>query len=294
MNNNIAFYKNLEGTLKHNLESQYTQHMINGEIPQAYNILGSLMKYKLISKFDERLSTKNKIFAKAGIDKEHRFPVDLRKDTNFIAEWIYADIPNEIKTTLIAREHIGERRDFGYLVDITLPERHLPVKISLLNTPISAKNEVEAFGQTFKAEMGKELNVKSLMEEAYEGCCRIYNIKIDTQVLEKYKNIGHVLVYRSLKDNRFKAKILLKSKALQYYFIDIRQALSLVKNIMTNSLNLGDQLDIGLMADYRKAILVQKEIIKKNNVRLHNMKNLQKNDIRTWEQVEEMEKNGNN
>ena len=290
MNKNIEVYKQLEKQLRNNLEAQYTGHLFNEEIPEAYSIVGKLMRYKLISKFDDRLSPKNKTFTNAGILKDHRFSVDLRKDTNFIPDWLYADLPTDINTVLVSKEHIGERRDFGYLVDITLPKREMEVKIKLMSTPISAKNEVEAFGKLYEQETGKKLNIKTIAEEAYHGCTRIYNIRIEATVLEKYRNIGQVLVYKSLKDNRFKVKLLVKSKALQYYFIDIRKAIASLKSALMRNLNLGEAVDIGVMADYRLAIAKQKKIVDDNNKKLYNMKELQANDIRTWEQVEEFEK----
>lgn len=267
MNSNVVGYKELEADLASKLESQYQYLMISGDVLGAYQVLGKLMRYKLIDKFDDRLDSKNKLFSKYGIAKDARFAVDLRKDSNYIPEWLFADIPYYFKSNLMMNERIGERRDFGYVVGVVLPRREIEVEFRLLNTSASAKNTVEELAQTYKTETGRELNIKSILEEVEVGYSRIYDIKINSVVMTKYKKLGYVLVFRSNKDGLFHAKIILKSTALTNSYIDIGNACKVLRRDLENNLNLPN-VQIAFLADYRKQIVEQNKLVSETRAKL--------------------------
>ena len=284
MGSRLAYYKDLEERALASLESQYSMHIINGAAIEAYNVLGQLMRFKLINKFDDRLSKQGiKIFTKAGIDKDHRFKIDIRKDSNYIGDWLLGQLPHNYKVVLISKEHIGERRDFGYLVDITLPQRELEVNCSLVNTPASAKRELIKLAEEFEEENGKKLNIKELTEEVYTGCTRIYTLDMVSTTLDKYKKVGHLLVYKNMKTGQINIKALIKSKVLYYYFIDIRQALNTIKKSIIQNFTGLSNCSVGFLADYKKSVVKQKKIVEENNKRLSNMKYLQENNITTFD-----------
>lgn len=269
---NVAAYKECEVELASKLEAHYQLLMFNKRYEEAVDVLGRLMAFKLIDRWDERLDKKYKPFKQAGISTEDRFKYDLRKDSNYSPEWLFADIPHYFGTTLRALGHMGKRVEGEYSCDMVYPEKELEIAFRLLNTPRSAKDAIESIGKTYLEETGKKLNVAALAEEAEVGFARVYEISISNNVVNGYKIMGYVVLVKSIIDGNFHGKLMMKYKVFKHLFVDIVTAQRLFAATIKDSLNMGENLKLGSIMDTRKAAAEQTKIIKEDRDKLHKYK----------------------
>lgn len=244
---NITAYKELETELASKLEAQYQYLMFNGDITGAYNILGRMMSYKLIDRTDERLDKKFKVFQKVGIDKDHRFRLDLRKDTNYIPDWLFADIPPTIMTNLVCQRHLVNNTEAYGDTSLVASDRKLKVRISLVNTPKKAENIAEDIIKLNTDNKSKGNNLDILKKELTVGFARVYEISIADKFIEKYRILGYVILYKNVYKNGFTSWIALKHNILKLSYIDIKSAYKIIGQALKNGFKTLDNLSLKIL-----------------------------------------------
>jgi len=250
MDEEVKQYEEMRISLASSMEAQYNFFMVTGKMDMAYNILGKLMAYKLISFDDERVDPKNRAYKAAGIDANHRFPLDYRKDTRFIPEWLFADIPMKMNCSMETSKYWGKRVEGNYEGDIVIPERRLDIGINLVNTDRAAAAAAEGVIKMY-AELGKKLSLAGMQEKVSIGVTRVYEITILSTVLSSYKTLGYV--YLSRKENgAFAAKVLLKGKVLLDVRLPIMETYKVIADTIRNSFKLDENLEVTAYSKHEK------------------------------------------
>ena len=266
--NNVEAYKNYETDLASTLEAQYNFLILSERPEEACDVLGRLMAFKLIDRWDERLNKKYKPFKNAGIITENRFKYDLRTDSNYLPEWLFADIPYRFGTKLKSFGHMGQRVEGEYSCDTVFPDKDLDVEFRILNTSKSAQTAVENIAKLYLEETGKALNVRSLMEEVEVGFSRVYEISILNNVVNGYKVLGYLVMIKSLTDGKFYAKLALKFKVFKYLFVDIATAQRVFVAEINDALKMGDNLKVSAIMDSKKAAEEQTRMMREDRDKL--------------------------
>ena len=256
---NVKEYNNLGKELAERLEEQYEQYVANNEIHNAYEVLGKLMAYRLIEKDDYRLVKGYKPYKAAGIDKDDRFPKDLRKPGDYIGDWLYADLPYSFGAKLISQQHIGKRVEGAYECDMVYPERELSVGITLERSPKGASNSIESIALLYKEETGIIVETKQATDEARAGYIRVYRITIDSVIMHAYKDVGFVTVSKDKDTGEFKANIVVRTSVFKRYHIDIEDGCNNIVGAVKNSLGGLTGIKVGIPINYTKAINEQRE-----------------------------------
>ena len=183
----INDYKQLEAEIKEKFEIQYLYAMSNGELGEAYNILGKMMEYRLIDPDDARIEIDNKSFRAAGIDKNHRFLHDYRCDNGYNAPWLYGNLGYSKTIGCDTIEHIGRRVEGAYGGDTVITSSRLKLRVF----QCSNRGQAGAAGTILDAELKMNGKIRELVEA---GVYRIYSIEIKSVCNKFYKHLGYALV----------------------------------------------------------------------------------------------------
>lgn len=265
---NVSNYKELELELASRLEAQYQYLMFSGDILGAYQVLGKLMAYKLIDRTDERLDPKFKVFKKAGINIEDRFKYDLRKDSSYLPEWLFADLTHSFETNFIAEKHLGTCVEAYYEAEMVYPDKSVNVSIKLLNTARQARDAANEICNIYLKQTGKELKIGALANELANGYARAYEINIVGNCISRYRNLGYILVYKNIGSEGFTSFLALKHTAFINSFIDIKASFKTLGRDIKKNINLGDNLSIKLLINPEKAVKEQEKFMRDNREKI--------------------------
>lgn len=215
----VEAYKEYLNEIKESLEAKYNYLEMVGNIQEAYDVLGKLMRYKLIDRSDKRLQPNYKPFKEAGIDPDHRFQYDLRKGTDYVPAWIFEEIPLVFDTYIISHEHLIKDLDeeFNKLVQ----DRQLRVEFRMINVCKSAKDAIREINRLCAQYGGEYLNEEYLFEEIEVGYTKVYRIDITNTFMTKYRTIGYMITYVNPIDKKLYVKFALNYDILVRYFISI-------------------------------------------------------------------------
>lgn len=203
----IAEYKAFTSEIRDTLELQYQMALYNNDLEAAYNNLGKMMEYKVISIDDPRIEKNNRSFKAAGIDKDHRFRYDYRKDTSYLAGWIYGDLEISRSINCNTIEHWGKRVEGNYEGDTTFASFPINVRFHLCTTVKQVNNALEGISKLFK-ENGQNLRMSSISEECTEGVYRIYEIEVNGNCINNFRKFGYILV--RMGDNCIECNLILR------------------------------------------------------------------------------------
>ena len=191
---NVDTYNEMRMTMCSILENNYSMHIIRGELDKAYMVLGQLMAYKLIDSGDPRITKDNKMFRDAGIEKDHRFPLDYRNGRDYIPSWIFGNLEKvkSFKTRSIA--HWGLRVEHEHEGYVEFKPSTYTIKCELCRTPSMLNNIAEAIYDLYNESNEKKMELSPLKTLIENGVCRVYRFDIDGNTIGKFKNIGYAVV----------------------------------------------------------------------------------------------------
>lgn len=208
------------------LEVLYNMHICAGEVEEAYEVLGTLMKYRLIEKNDPRLDKSFKLFKNAGISPNHRFLYDYRRDYNYIAQSIYFECPRQFKFKLIGEKHWGKRIEGNYEGDVIVPEKVMEFSAKQVNTTITVQRALEEISKIYKETFNKNVNLKNVLAELLDGESKLYQISLCSEYNAVYRELGYILFYVGTES--IVAKIILNHKRVKGNYIDLLEAYKII------------------------------------------------------------------
>lgn len=235
MNEKIEIYKQLESELQSTLEAQYQYFMLSGDISNAYEVFGKLMGYRLISPEDERVSQADKIFKCGGFDPKHRFKYDYRKSVNYLADWLFSDLPSKMHFDMQTNPYWGKRVEGNYSGDVVFKARNIKLRISLVTTIKSAESAATSIAYMCKVQK-KKCNANSVREELCSSTCKVYEVEVENGAAYNYKTVGYVYIYMSKITNAVAAKMFINAGALLAEHLDICKVVSSIRGVLTESI----------------------------------------------------------
>lgn len=222
----LAEYNSFGEEIKETLENNYQIAMYNNEFEDAYNAIGDLMSFKLIDTDDPRIQKNNKMFQASGVEKDHRFRLDYRRDTSYIPEWIYGKIDPARRATVDSVEHWGKRVEGNYSGDTIFPSHKVAIRISQCTTPKQAENTMEYIEKLFKKN-GKNKKLTDMTTLAKHGVYRLFNLEIDGPCISRYKTLGAILV--KMGDSNIVCSLLLDYDSIINNWIKINDVINEIR-----------------------------------------------------------------
>lgn len=220
MNQQIVEYKEFENIIKENLEQKYQMEMIQGEVGQAYETLGEMMKFKVLDPDDPRLDNKNKLFKSGGVDPHHRFTFDYRKSTSYMPAWLFG----VLKTTGIMHnstiEHIGTRLENGYSGDTVFKSFDIRFRARLCSNTKEVVDTIENIAKLYFKLTGKKAGTTNLMELCKAGVYRIYKLEVEGNCISQYRNVGYVVIM--VKDGNIHSNMFINYESLINLWVSIK------------------------------------------------------------------------
>ena len=227
-------YKDLYEKRKIMYATKYGAAVAEDDMKKAYNILGKLMKYHMLDTGDKILSKANlKKFEKAGIDEDHRFEKDYRRDAEFLPANLFYDVPNYTTVDIVSEAHWGKRVELVYEGDIIVPEKTYSFDIREQVRPGSAFRALNSMKSMYKQESTFDLNVN--WEGAIEsGNSKIYEVTLGNGQHFVFNVLGYVCVHISNK--RARLNILLSNSNMIKTHINIKKAYDIVAGALVGGL----------------------------------------------------------
>ena len=228
-------YKELYERRKITYASQYEDAIAEENMEKAYKVIGKLMKFHMISPEDKILSKANfKKFEKAGIDTEHRFDKDYRKDSDYLPDNLFFDVPNHIPIDIVSEKHWGKRVELVYEGDIIVPERTYRFDIREKTSPTTANGALNAMKDLYRKESGG-LELKVDWKEALElGNAKIYDVSLGNGQQFVFRNLGYV--YVAISNKKARLYTLLCNSDMIKTFINIKKAYDTVASALIGGL----------------------------------------------------------
>lgn len=224
MNPEIVEYQEFAESIRDSLEQQYQYHMFTGNKIEAHEVLKNLMKYRLIPEDDPRVSVKTKIF-EPDIDVKDQSNWGYfdyrRKDTSgFLGRYLFSELAGysifEVKTI----EHWGKRVEGNYSGDIMVSSFNVKVKVSQMNTKITAKRAFEDMAHYLQM-CGTSLSeYNSMLELVENGVIRMFTAEIVGNTISKYRTLGFGMLKMDNNGNLV-ARTVIKCDALYNTWIPI-------------------------------------------------------------------------
>ena len=200
-NEYLAYIKRFE-ELKAYYEYKMNMALIyeDSSVEELDSLLEGVMKYKLLPKDDDLISSAFKILKKNGMSNDFRYQYDYRNPGDYIHEWFYNKIPRIVATTVKSVEHKSKRVEGRYEGDITVPSREYTVKMSLDNSSIQVKNSFRFIESLYKGNFKGDTRNK-LEQMSLAGVYRVYDINIEDEAcIPAYRKLGvMVLAFRNEK-----------------------------------------------------------------------------------------------
>lgn len=227
-------YKELYERRRIAYASQYEDALAEGNMEKAYKIIGKLMKYHMLDTGDKLLSKASlKKFEKAGIDEDHRFEKDYRRDAEFLPDNLFFDVPNYTEVSIVSEAHWGKRIELVYEGDIIVPEKTYSFDIREQVRPGSAFRALNSMKSMYKQESKLDLNVN--WEGAIEsGNSKIYEVTLGNGQHFVFNVLGYVCVHISNK--RARLNILLSNSNMIKNHINIKKAYDIVAGALVGGL----------------------------------------------------------
>lgn len=257
-------YKELYEKRRLKYAREYESALANKDIEKAYAVLGKLMKYRMIEPEDALVSKKNlKLFEKAGIDPEHRFPKDYRKDTHFLPDNLFFDVPNYMMIDIVAEKHWGKQIELGYEGDIIIPEKTYRYEIRERARYSDAMAAYRGMKELYKKETRNDLNVD--WKEAIEyGHGKMYEVMLSFGQQFIIPHLGYA--YVTITNARTLVVIMLKNTDIIKNYINIKKAYTavmdaIVQGLVENGMSV-DKIEVKPLCNIKKLRELQ---VKKNS-----------------------------
>lgn len=258
----LAEYRGFSDEIRETLENNYQIAMYNNEIEDAYNAIGDMMAFKVIDTNDPRIQKNNKMFSAGGVDKDHRFRLDYRRDTGFIPEWIYGKIEPTRRIEIDSIEHWGKRVEGNYSGDTVFPSHTVQIRIAQCNTPKQAENTMEYIEKLFKKN-GKNKKLTDMTTMVKEGVYRLFTIEVDSACISRYKTLGALLI--KMGDNNITCSMLLDYDSIINNWIKIDTVVNEIKAAFNRMAK--QECSFKVIFDTKVANESQNSIIKNSSVK---------------------------
>lgn len=252
----LAEYKSYSEDIKETLETNYQLAMLNNDIERAYNVVGDLMSFKLIDATDPRIQKNNKMFQAGGVEKDHRFRLDYRKDAGFIPEWIFGKIDPVRKVQLKTVTHWGKRVEGNYEGDTVFNSHDMHLRISQCSTPRQVENEMESVEKLFK-KLGTLKKLTDMTTMAKHGVYRVFNMEFDGPCVNGYKYVGTIIV--RMREDGVECTLVINYESLEYNWVKIQNAINGIKEAFNKMAN--QECKFRLAIDSKGAIESQNGLI---------------------------------
>lgn len=262
MNNQTTYkelieYNEFGEDIKETLESQYALFMLNHDYESAYKTLGKLMAYRLIEPTDPRIKKNNSLFVKGGVDADHRFRLDYRKELSFIPEWYFGDIESYRSFKVRTIAHGGKRVEGNYIGDVVFPSTEMTIRVDFCNTTKQVSNNFEAITKTVKEATGKNFKSEKLLTLCKAGVYRTCRIEVTSSCLARYVELGEAIIRAGERQNE--AKLFMRTDSIINNWIPIETVMQEIKSTIDKMMGEGTVYKLALPID--KAIEQQKNLI---------------------------------
>lgn len=263
-------YNELRENLKDDLNSRFNMLLALGQNQEAYNILGELMRFGLISKDDERLSDKYmRAFKKAGVDIKRRFDKDMRKYDNgnsapeFLPDNLFEkEIPLDVTVTLTSKRHWTKRRELQYIGDIVSDERDITCQFALAKTSATVKRAIEDICKVYLEEKHKSLTMNTYKENM-TGQQKIYRIVLGNGQHFLANEFGFVII-DTFANGVIYITIVMRDKLLYDRYIPIKQTYERVLDAITSCLDIeanSEKLKVRYLTEPRRLYKKQQAML---------------------------------
>lgn len=252
-------YKQYEEEIKDTLETQYQMAMFSKDFEAAYQTLGSMMEYKVIDRDDPRIESNNKTYSKGGVEKDHRFRFDYRRDYGYIPGWLFGKLEQSRVCKCKSIEHWGKRVEGSYSGDAVFPSRDIEIRISLCTTTKKVSNAFDGINSIMQAEKRK-FNREPLESLCKEGVYRVFNIEVDSTCITSYKTIGYAVV--KMGDNGAEITLVIKYDSIIGIWTPINSTIETIKDTLKSMIGGGK---FGLAISPEKAISQQQGMLNASN-----------------------------
>lgn len=222
----LAEYRKFGEEIKETLESNYYLSIHNKEFDRAYETLGKLMGFKLISADDPRIEKNNKSYIAGGIDKTHRFTLDYRTSLTFIPDWLYGNIKGLHKFKMDTIEHIGKRVEGNYEGDTVFHSHQFVIKIQSCGNNKAVDNTLDDVNKLL-TKAGKKVTLSDIKEMAKSGAYRVFSITAESACIDRFKTMGAIIVKQG--DSEIECSLIVNYESLFENWLDIKDFLNKVQ-----------------------------------------------------------------
>ena len=255
MNQLVAEYKACENELREILESKYNYSLIQNDMVQAYEVLGQLMAYKLISLDDPRIEKNNKSFTKFGIDRDHRFHLDYRTDSGYIPKWLFGNLAESKVFQINTIKHKGVRNELGYIGYTYFQSHALSIRASLCTSKNEASKAAMALCNDYKDETSRTMQTEPLMTLVKEGVCRVYKFTCKTACISAYKDLGTAII--NAEGTGISIKIMPNYNSILGLWLPVQETCMAFANMLQKMVNAAENqkaTTVNLIAPFDNAI----------------------------------------
>ena len=261
------------------LESKFINAEIIGDKNTMYDTFVNLINYNMIDSGDYRLCEKNsyktneageKIKVKTkykGFDgnTSRSRPLYNPKTESYIGMWMFGRLAH--KTGMITKtyQHWGVRAEKGYECPIVFSENLWPIEITLIDSVPKAESCARELSSLLESN-GKKLSntdKSDLLNMLRIGMQRIYTIRCEKWA-NYDKELGYIRLFYDFNNNTVNAVAHLNWKIIIRKFIDIKNFVKELKNVMSETFASYNTLIDQSWAE--QALEKQEEVITKNNL----------------------------
>lgn len=232
-------YKERLDMKKAKLEADYVRLETREDFEKAYEILGILMRYKFITKNDDRLSEEyyKRVWKQIGRTRKERFPMDVRtKETSYVRDWVYGYIPPVFPFRIDTLAHKGKRVEGVYEGEIEIESQELSMTIREIKEMLPAKKAFDSIVKIYKLENNKSISPR-IVNDILNGKVRLYKVSVDSNCPSKYKCLGYMLIRFDEERNKTSVQIVLDNLKVIANFISVSEIYHKLKSVLQRELS---------------------------------------------------------